>query len=1061
MKNVISFLMKQNLLINLIVVLILSVGFVTIKNINREVAPEVNFDMVTITTIYPGASPDECEQLITIPIEKKLREVMGLDKVRSYNIENVSVIVIYLSEDAKDKSKVADDIKDAVALVKDLPGNAEKPEIKEVKLDKTPVLNFAIRGKKSNVSYRKIREVSEKLEEYLYEINGIADVETYGKQDREYLVEVNPKALSKYRIGLNKVIDTLRGRNIDLPGGSIKVGENEYILRTKGKYNSIEDIKNTSLFANDAGFLTKVKDLAKVSDTFEEADVFERYNGTRSVIMIAWKKRSADEIRVVDTIKEKMKTFSNPYENEITIDHFGDMSRITRDRIDAVIENALVGFLLLIAILFLLMGIRMSLIVTASIPIAFMVAFIGMKLNDITINVISTFGLIMVLGMIVDFSIVVSENSYRYLQAGKSKLDGISKGVSEVFWPVTVTLLCIVAAFAPLLFISGVVGKFIVAIPLVVILCLVASWMGAFLIIPNYLYTFGAKKKSNNINKETSNNEEVYTKGYFRFIQKIYSRALKWMLDYRYIAIVLMFALLIGTLSLSKKVGFVFMPSGGAEAIKIWLKMPQGTNLDTNLGQVKIVEKMINKLPKEELEGYRITVGNEETSWLDPKPGQGTHKSTIHLNLSPEKKRKRKGDEILSQLRKDFDKAKKDKIFSKDDFFQFELEENGPPIGKPINIEIRGESFTELKKIAMEYISFLEKTDGVFGISIDLEEGKQEFRYSINEDMAARTQISTTSAALALNSSFEGAIATSVRDGKDDIDIRVRFPEAERIGVGSLKKVMISNNQGGLIPLSLVTEVKKEKGYSNINRLDYKRVVQVYGNVDLSIITSLEVNEKLMSHFKNIEKRHPGYNVTYGGEQEETQERMTELAVLFLFALFIIFIILAVFMNSIILPVVVMSAIPFATIGVILALLTHGEPMSFMTTLGIFSLAGVIVSNTLVLVQFINYQRDKKLSLKESLLNAGVIRLRPVLLTAGTTVLALIPTTYGFGGKDYFVAPLALAFAYGLIFATFITLGLIPTFYHIAEDLKGIFATLLKKLGIEINPKIYSKKENY
>ena len=317
---------------------------------------------------------------------------------------------------------------------------------------------------------------------------------------------------------------------------------------------------------------------------------------------------------------------------------------------------------------------------------------------------------------------------------------------------------------------------------------------------------------------------------------------------------------------------------------------------------------------------------------------------------------------------------------------------------------------------------------------MDLEEGKLEYRYSVNEVMAAQTGVSVADVAIALNASFEGAIATTVNQEEEEIDVRVRFPEIARKRMNSLNDVMIANRNGGLIPLSKVTNVDKKPGYTQINRLDYKRLVQVQAEVDLKKITSIEANKLLMKKFTDIEKRYPGYHVAYGGEQEETNESMGEMGSLFMFALLVIYIVLAVYMGSLILPLVVMIAIPFALVGVILALFTHGQPLSFMGTLGFFSLAGVIVSNTLVLVEFINNLRNEGLGLKDALLEGGVIRLRPVILTTGTTVLGLIPSIYGLslmggGDKDHFVSPLALTFGYGLIFATFITLVLIPCFY--------------------------------
>ncbi|MCJ7772050.1 MAG: efflux RND transporter permease subunit [Desulfobacterales bacterium] len=1055
MRKIIHFLINQKLLINLLVMLLLLAGYFMAKSTNREAYPEVNFDMVSIKTTYPGGSPDELEQLISIPIEKKLREVDGIDKVRTYNIENVSVVVIYLEDDVRDKKQVVQDIKDAVDLVDNFPEKAETPIVEEIKIDKTTAIDVALFGKVPGIPYGEIREAADVLEDFLYEIDGVAEVEDFGYYDKEFLVEVNPESLGKYRIGLNTIINTLKNRNLDLPGGSLRIGDKEYILRTKGQYENTQEIEDTVIMANDAGFITRIKDVANVSDTFEEADVFERFHGRKGVILRVWKKRSADEIVLVDRIKKELADYKITNSENVALQTFNDTSRYTRNRLSSVQTNAISGFFLLAFILFLLLGPRVSAIVTCSIPIAFMTAFFAMKIGNITFNVISLFGMIMVLGMIVDFGIVVAENSHRYMQMGVNKTDAIEKGVSEVFWPVTVTLLCICAAFAPLLLISGIIGKFIRGIPIILMICLGASWFIAMFIMPTYLNIFSKENSEKNISSTRSKPDQYFEKGRFGKVQKRYQRFLAQSLKHRYVTLAFLIGLLFFSLFMAKFIGFVFIPSGGAEELQIKIKFPQETNLQANLREMRKIETIILKLPEEELTSLHCTVGSETSSALDPKPGEGTHKSTILIYLTPEDDRKRIAPLILDQLRNEILEAQKQEHLSGLMKFEFSERRKGPPIGKPVNVEIRGNDFATLKTISNEYMDYLKTINGVRDISLDLEEGKEEYRYVPDEVIAARTDVSVMDIAQALNASFEGAVATSVRQGKEDIDIRVRFPEDARMNKKSLDDVMISNGSGGLIPLERVTHVKKQPGYTQINRLNYKRIVQVQAEVDTDVITSIQVNRLLAIKFKDIEKRYTGYSISYGGEQEETGKRMGEMGVLFLFAILVIYIILAVYFNSLMIPVVVMSAIPFALVGVMFALWIHGQPLSFMSTLGLFSLAGVIVSNTLVLVQFINYMRDEKLPLNDALIKAGVLRLRPVILTSGTTVLGLFPTIYGLAGKDYFVAPLALSFGYGLIFATFITLVLVPCFYHIAEDVKGVTAKLLDKAGIQMGSTIY------
>jgi len=1055
MFTIIKYLIREKLVVALIVGLITMLGIMSITSLNREAFPEVNFDMVSIKTVYPGGSPDELESLITIPIEKKLREVDGIDKVRSYNIENVSVVAVYIDEKASDKAQVVQDIKDAVDLVEDLPANAEKPVIEEITTDKTEIFYAAIIAANEDVPFTVLRNTGDKLEDFFYDFDGVAEIQKNGFYDREFLIEVDPGELARYRLGMNNVINTLSSRNIDYPGGPLRIGDDEFVLRTKGQYNNINEILNTVIQSNDVGYSIRIRDIATVKDTVDDPKVLERYQGKRAMIFKVLKKNSADEIILTDEIIGKMGTFSNPNPDLVSIELFNITSEFTRNTMDSVITNAISGFILLALILFLLLGVRMATLVTATIPIVFMVAFIGLKAAGVTINVISLFGFIMVLGMIVDFGIVISENAHRYMEMGLKKSDAILKGSSELVWPVTVTFLCISAAFMPLMLLTGLMGKFIKYIPMVVMISLTASWVIAIFIMPTFLNIFSRESHRESSDGIVLKDGEHLERGLFGKIQLKYMKLLKFALRHRYITVGILFVMLIISLGLVPVVGFIFSPGGGSENIEIKTYLPNSRNLQANLKDIKEIEKIILALPEKELETVYSRVGTEVPFGLDPKPGDGTHKSTIFLYLTPEKDRDRTASQIQVKLREDFEKARQQGTISSDMRISVKVEENGPPVGDPVNVELRGEDFDTLNKMAQEYITYLKGIDGVYDIKTDFEPGKTEFRYKTDEVLASRAKVSVLDVATAINASFEGSKATTVRDGEDEIALRVRFNEQARKKMKSLNDVMISNNQGGLIPLGMITTKNQQPGYSQINRLDYKRIVQVKANVDTAKTNSVKVNKALTEKFADIEKRYPGYFASYGGEQEETSESLAELGDYFIVALVVIYIILAIFFKSLMIPLVVMIAIPFSLIGVIFAVFIHNEPLCFMSVLAIFSLAGVIVSNTVTLVEFINIKRDENHGLFEALAEAAVLRLRPIFLTTGTTVLGLFPSIYGIGEKNYMTAPLALAFGYGLIFATVITLVLVPCFYHVAEDIKTRFSGFLSRFGITMYPQLY------
>ncbi|HPI89293.1 MAG TPA: efflux RND transporter permease subunit, partial [Spirochaetota bacterium] len=688
-------------------------------------------------------------------------------------------------------------------------------------------------------------------------------------------------------------------------------------------------------------------------------------------------------------------------------------------------------------------------------------------------------------------SIVVVENSHRYMEGGLGKKEAIEKGVSEVFLPVTITMICIITAFMPLMLVTGFLGKFIRIIPIVIITCLIASWFIAMFILPAYMDFFlhetngkegdklelsipmrvfrfiirifrrkpgqGSKRMRKAGEAGFQRDEGNNAKGGFAYFQGKYRNLILIFLKYRYITVALLIVAFFITLAVIPVLGFRFITPGGEELIRIKVKFPYSTNLQANLNETRKLEKVVSALHDDEFVGMHTYVGEEYSEIHDPKPGKATYNTTVHIYLTPEQERERTASEISRDMRNRIDTARKKRLISDEMQTRVAVIGYGEKlaVGKPVSVEIRGKDYKIIKQISSEYYTFLSTVEGVRDLSIDLEEGKTEYRYNVNEKMAAMTGISARDIAISLNASFAGAVSTKVNQNEEEVGVRVRFNDNERTHKGSLGEVKVANKSGGLVPLALVTDVKKVKEYSHINRLNSRRLVQVQAEIEDSRITPGKVTDLLQEKFADIEKRYPGYLVACGGEQEYSNKSMAELKVLFIGALLIIFVVLAVYMHSLVMPVVVMIAIPFALIGVVFALAVHGQPMSFFSVLGLFSLAGVIVSNTLVLVQFINKFRDEGLGLKDAIAEGGVVRLRPIILTAGSTVLNLMPVIYGFGGRDYMVAPLALAFGYGLIFATVITLILIPCFYHIAEDLKRLLSRTGVRIGVTISPFIY------
>lgn len=1001
--------------------------------------------MVTVTTLYPGASPDEIEQLVSIPIEKEIRSVTGIKEVRGFNIENVSVIVVYLEPGLPDTQKAVDDITDAVNRVQDLPDSVEKPLVEEITTEKQTVIEISLSVKNpseegarntnqplNNEQYRSLRNLAKQLEDEVFDIRGIAEVERFGYLDREFLVEVRPAALKAGQIGLNTFLNRIRVTGLDLPSGVMRIGAEEYLLRTKGQFQTAEQIGTIPLIANDVGFNTRIKDVATVTDTFEEPNKLERFDRKPAIILRIWKNKAADLLVMSDQTREIIKSYQDRYGDEFEINYFNDASVRVRDQLFSLITNAGVGLTLLIIVLLLLLGPRLSLIVGGVIPVVFMIAFIAMSRAGITLNIVSIFALVMVLGMIVDFAIVVSENSYRHLQNGMEKRKAVEQGTAEVFWPVTVTVLCTVSAFAPLLFMTGILGKFVFSIPMVIIICLIAAWVQAMFILPAQLDAFMKEPESNAPAADAEPKQDR-----FAMIQDLYKATLTKALDRRYLTFgalsgFFFVSLIIGVLS----TGFVLFPSGGEDFIEARTRMPQGTNLKTNADAIRKLEQIATETAGRYLVNLRTRIGIEEPTG-DPAPTEGTHRASVIIELIPSGERDTDATQIMNVFRKNVKTAIEQGVLPRELQANIQLRRNGPPVGMPVSIEIRGYEFDVMNEIANIYIEELKNTEGVYGIRTDLEPGKKEFRFKVNERKAAQAGVSTLTVASAIRTAFNGEVATTVNEGEDEIEVTVRFPEELRRDVNSLNQVYVANDKRLLIPLKNVASYEIKPGFSAINRKDYRRIGTVQANIDTEVTTSLKVNQALAEKFADLESKYPGYEISYGGEQEDAQESVTDLLVSFVFALLIIFLILAAFYKSLSTPAVIMAAIPFGMTGVMWGLILHQQPLSFMSLLGAVSLSGVIVSNTLVLVSFIKDLRESGMNLRESLIEGGATRLRPVLLTTATTVLGLLPSVYGLGGTDHFVQPLAQGFAYGLIFATFITLLLTPVLYSIAQDIRS------------------------
>jgi multidrug efflux pump subunit AcrB len=1046
MKALARFSVQHSLFVNLLSVFLIIAGLFSMFHLRREAFPEVSYDVVNISTIYKGATPEEVERLVTTPLEKELKEVDNIDEMSSVSSEGFSTIVMKMNPDVRDKRKVVDDIQKAVDQVTDLPEDSEEPVVTEITSKEIPIIIVSLSG---NLSELKLQNYAEDLEDELIDIDGVASVKRRGFRDREFWVQPDLEKMKEYYVSLDEIVVALKRRNIGLPAGKIETQNDVFNVKTTGEFYTKQEIENVVIRSNTEGNWLKIKDIATVVDTFEEENIINKTEKTRAISLVVIKREKGDAIEIVKDTNRAIEQFKISSPSELNIKTFYDLSFYIKRRLNVLRSNGMFAIMFVVGILFLFLHPRPALLTTLGIPIAMLTTFWVMDLSGMSINLISMFGLIVVLGMLVDDGIIISENVYRYVEAGMSPKQAAIKGASEVIAPVFATVLTTLAAFSPLIFMTGLIGKFIKQIPLVVCIALGASLIEAFIILPSHLADF--------TRPITHNSGETKTKAlWLKKIIRKYEIILLKALRNRYKVCLGIFLLFATAIIVAKFfMPFILFSARGVEQFMIRAESEVGTPLSKMNELVRPVEDLVASMPKEYVDTYETQVGIlEEERGFDPDVRRGSNLAQVNVYLTPSQTRRKTAQEIVDEYRP---KLKEIKGLKKLYFREFK---EGPPVGKPIYLRIRGEDYDVINNIVSRIKDYLYSLKGVRGITDSYDLGDKEFHVIIDEEAASSAYLSIGQIASSVRNAFEGIVATSIKPTKaeEEIDVRVRLPDYQRNKLNIFDNLVIANSFGKLIPLKTIASIEETQGLRSVRHLDGRRCVALSAEVDNKRMTSTRANQLIKQKFKNISTDNPGYTIRYGGEEEETRESMHSLFSAFLLAFFLIFLILATQFNSLIQPFVVMLTIPFGLIGVIFALLIHREAVSFFAILGVIGLTGVVVNDSIVLMDFINKLRAQRVSRRKSIIEAGKIRFRPVILTTFTTVAGISTVAYGIGGRDPFLQPMALTITWGLIFATGLTLIIIPCIYAIIDDLTEKFfhrPTVLKRSDNSNKPRTF------
>ncbi len=1006
----IEFFLRRPVLSNLVTLFICVLGGWHFFTARRDAFPDVKFDIVLVQTRYPGASPEEVENLVTRKIEEQVRTVSGVDRAESYSIENLSLVILRLDEDLseREKDKTVNDLFQAVARVKDLPKLADRPVVQEMTADR-PLISVSVAGGSEDDRDRYAEDLKDSIEE----IDGISRVAFRGDREREILVEVDRNALERYRLTLGELASAIKGSNVDRSAGTTWSGPLENWVRVRGAVFTAREVSEIVVRSNEARDFVQVKDVARVREGFAEGALRTRAEGRPSIELLVSKHKSADILKLTDAVKRLVERERPRFAQKgMALTLSNDVSFWVKRRLRVMTGNMLQGGVLILAALFLFLDWRLAVVAALGVPISFGAALMVAVPLGFTFNLMSLLAFIIVLGMLDDDSVVVAENIYRHLESGKPAFRAAEDGAREVFWPVLGSVMVSSCAFLPFALMSGIMGKFLFMIPVVVVMCFLASIFEAFFILPGHvleLLPYGRPVA------------EGAGGRWYHIIQAAYRRAIEWVIQHRAKFALLLLAFLLFTAAVAKwRLKFILFPQGLIEQFFIQVEMPPGTNLDATEKAIEHVERAVAELPRNELQTQTSAVGLKGQENMERL---GTHWGQVHVYLSEDTKKRRPTREIIEGLRAKIGLPPGAERIVFDEFTP------GPPVGDAILVRVRGRDPEINRKIASEIRDYLATIKGVTDIRDSIEDGKWQWRIVPDPREAAFANLDAESIARDVFFAVDGLEVSKIQRPDEEVEIRLRLLPEQRAEPGQLLDIDALNPRGRPVRLSRVASVERRRGPPYLPRYNYRPAVSVSADVEESVITSNEANALVMERFKDVPERYPGYELIFGGEQEETKKSLRSLYQAFGVALLLDFVILAVLFGSYVLPFLILLTVPIGLLGVVYALLVHGMPASFMAMLGVVAMTGVVVNNAIVLVAFINSKREQGLSTEKAAIEAGADRLRPIWASSITTLLGLFPTAYGFGGYEPFVAPMALALAWGLTFAMPMTLFLIPAAY--------------------------------
>ncbi|MCW5201898.1 efflux RND transporter permease subunit [Desulfobulbus sp. US4] len=1052
---------KKSVSVLVLAALILVIGTYSYLTLPREAEPDISIPHIFVSTAYRGVAPGDIENAITIEIENKLKSLDGVKNVKSISSEGESLIDVEFTTGV--------DIDDALRKVKDkvdeakgeLPTDLEDdPYVFEVNISEMPILIFSLAG---TCGERCLKEIADDLEDEIEGVPGVLDVEITGAREREIRIEFFPEKLTYYGLSIPAVQAAVQGENSNTSGGALHMGDGKFQVRVPGEFATPEELYGL-VIGTHGGQPVYARDVAQVLDTFKEETSRSRLNGLPAVNIVVKKRSGENIIAIADAVEDILQKNQPSWPSGTTITKVMDKAQETKANVADLENNILSGLVLVVVVIFFAMGIRNALLVSMAIPFSMLLSFIALQLLGITLNMVVLFSLTLALGMLVDNAIVIIENIYRFMEQGVGRAEAAMKATSEVAMPVIGSTLTTLAVFSPMLFWPGIMGEFMGYLPLTLIVTLSSSLFVALVINPALASLFMKSAKQvrsvSSAEIEAAGEQPVTIQGP---LLRTYAWLLKFSLAHPFALIAAAVSLLVfmiqgWLLVVGIEKPMEFFPDIEPKGIYINTDMPEGADLEYIDRILRQIEEAVAGNPKGEksststeassgpsdLPNVRIIYSKAVTAAGGGSAFEANTPNHVGVRFIDLEDRSRPTYDTVEEIRKRLKTIAGAKI-------TVAMEAEGPPTGAAINIEISGDNFAVLGSIAREIRSALEKTPHVEDIQDNFVEGTPSVRIKIDRQKAALFGLNTSAIGSAIKTSYNGLAISSFREGNEDYDITVQLPKKDRQVDNLLRELMIPTPTGVIVPLSTLATVDYTGSLGNINRINNQRTITVKANVDETKIPGPVVREQAEKLLAEMPLP-PGYTVSFTGENQEQEESQNFLSGAFLVALFFIFLILVTQFNSVSQPFIIMSSVMLSMGGAFFGLMLYRQPFGIiMTGIGVISLAGVVVNNAIVLIDYTNKLRENGFALMDAVVSAGATRLRPVLLTAVTTVLGLIPmvtgVSYDFRNlciswvseSSQWWKSMAVVVIFGLLVSTFLTLVVVPVLYFLIERSKEMF----------------------